>query len=488
MNRNSAVKNLIIYRDFLLIDIICLPVSFVLASFPANGGFQNPFIFENNVFLFRVMVVCQLLTLIFSSDYEKILSRGPYEELIRIIRFTTIMAFNMLVFLFAFQLTEVISRLQAGWTLVIYVILDSVCRHLNKKRIRSSKIRAGGRQYSMMVATTGDHVDRMMKKLIEHSDGSRKIAGIIVVDRNDSAVRGEYAAPLLHPDKDVLNRIQKGWVDEVFVLQPEDVSLEKEILNSLVDMGVTVHVCPERLNDIDMPLTEVNTVGGYTVLTSRIRFVPLDQIVIKRIMDVAGGIVGCLITLVLTVVIGPLIYIRSPGPIFFAQERIGRGGKKFKMYKFRSMYMDAEARKAELMEKNRISDGLMFKLDDDPRIIGSEKKDKDGRPRGIGNFIRNTSIDEFPQFWNVLKGDMSLVGTRPPLPEEWERYNPHHRARMTVKPGITGLWQISGRSEITDFEEVVRLDLEYIETWDIQLDIKIILKTIGVVLKGKGAS
>ena len=228
--------------------------------------------------------------------------------------------------------------------------------------------------------------------------------------------------------------------------------------------------------------------GGYTVLTSRIRFVPLDQIVIKRIMDVAGGIVGCMITLVLTVIIGPLIYIKSPGPIFFAQERIGRGGKKFKMYKFRSMYMDAEARKAELMEKNRISDGLMFKLDDDPRIIGSEKKDKDGRPRGIGNFIRNTSIDEFPQFWNVLKGDMSLVGTRPPLPEEWERYNPHHRARMTVKPGITGLWQISGRSEITDFEEVVRLDLEYIETWDIQLDIKIILKTIGVVLKGKGAS
>ena len=149
--------------------------------------------------------------------------------------------------------------------------------------------------------------------------------------------------------------------------------------------------------------------------------------------------------------------------------------------------MDAEARKAELMEKNRISDGLMFKLDDDPRIIGSEKKDKDGRPRGIGNFIRNTSIDEFPQFWNVLKGDMSLVGTRPPLPEEWERYNPHHRARMTVKPGITGLWQISGRSEITDFEEVVRLDREYIQNWSIWLDLKILFKTVGVVLRHEGA-
>ena len=488
MNRNNSVKNLIIYRDFLLIDIICLPVSFVLASFFANGGFQSPFLYENNVFLLKVMVACQFFTLIFSNNYERILSRGPYEELIKIIRFTTIMTFNMLVYLFAFQLTEIISRLQVGWTLVIYVVLDSICRHLNKKRIKRSKIRGWGRQYAMMVATTGDHVDRMMERLLEHSDGSRKITGIIVVDRNDAAVRGEYKAPLLHPDDDVMDRIQKGWVDEVFCLQPEEVRLEQEILNSLVDMGVTVHVCPERLNDIDMPLTEVNELGGYTVLTSRLRFVPLDQIVLKRIMDVIGGIVGCLITLVLTVIIGPAIYLKSPGPIFFAQERIGRSGKKFKMYKFRSMYMDAEERKAELMEKNKMSDGMMFKLDDDPRIIGSEKKDKEGKPRGIGNFIRNTSIDEFPQFWNVLRGDMSLVGTRPPLPEEWERYNPHHRARMTVKPGITGLWQISGRSEITDFEEVVKLDLEYIETWDIQLDIKIILKTIGVVVKRRGAS
>ena len=149
--------------------------------------------------------------------------------------------------------------------------------------------------------------------------------------------------------------------------------------------------------------------------------------------------------------------------------------------------MDAEERKKALMEQNKISDGMMFKMDDDPRIIGSEKKDKNGKPRGIGNFIRKTSLDEFPQFWNVLKGDMSLVGTRPPTLDEWEKYDLHHRVRMSIKPGITGLWQISGRSDITDFEEVVRLDREYIQNWSIWLDFKILFKTVGVVLRHEGA-
>ena len=128
------------------------------------------------------------------------------------------------------------------------------------------------------------------------------------------------------------------------------------------------------------------------------------------------------------------------------------------------------------MEQNRVSDGRMFKMEADPRII-----------KGIGHFIRKTSLDEFPQFWNVLKGDMSLVGTRPPTVDEWEKYELHHRARLAIKPGITGMWQVSGRSEITDFEEVVKLDTEYIENWSIGLDLRLLLKTVLVVLKGSGS-
>ena len=189
----------------------------------------------------------------------------------------------------------------------------------------------------------------------------------------------------------------------------------------------------------------------------------------------------------LTLVIGPAIYIASPGPIFYQQERIGRNGKVFKMYKFRSMYLDADARKKEFMAQNRVAGGLMFKLDWDPRIIGNRELADGTRKTGIGEFIRKTSLDEFPQFFNVLKGDMSLVGTRPPTKDEWILYQDHHRARMAMRPGLTGMWQVSGRSNITDFEEIVKLDTQYIEEWSLKLDLKILLKTVLVVLRRDGS-
>ena len=162
-------------------------------------------------------------------------------------------------------------------------------------------------------------------------------------------------------------------------------------------------------------------------------------------------------------------------------------GKKFQIMKIRSMYMDADKRKQELMEQNRVKDGMMFKLDWDPRIIGNEILPDGTRKTGIGEFIRKTSLDEFPQFFNVLKGEMSLVGTRPPTLDEWAKYSPHHRARMAVKPGITGMWQVSGRSKITDFEQVVALDQKYIDNWSVWLDFKILAKTVQVVAQHDGA-
>jgi lipopolysaccharide/colanic/teichoic acid biosynthesis glycosyltransferase len=151
------------------------------------------------------------------------------------------------------------------------------------------------------------------------------------------------------------------------------------------------------------------------------------------------------------------------------------------------MYMDAEERKKELMNENRVKDGMMFKLDFDPRIIGNEILPDGTKKTGIGEFIRKTSIDEFPQFFNVLGGSMSTVGTRPPTVDEYEKYHFHHRARMSVKPGVTGMWQVNGRSEITDFEEVVKLDTSYIVNWSLLLDLKILFKTIKVLFTHKGA-
>ena len=285
----------------------------------------------------------------------------------------------------------------------------------------------------------------------------------------------------------VADYVCREWVDEVFVNLPDDAPYPETLLNQLTEMGAVVHMKLAKTSNLIGEKKFVERLGIYTVLTTSINYATTKQLFMKRALDILGGLVGCLITLILTVILGPLIYIQSPGPIFFSQVRVGKNGKKFKIYKFRSMYMDAEERKKELMKQNRVKDGMMFKLEWDPRIIGTKKLPDGTIKKGIGNIIRDFSLDELPQFFNVLKGDMSLVGTRPPTVDEWDKYDLHHRARLATKPGITGMWQVSGRSNITDFEDVVKLDRQYIAEWNFALDIKILFKTVLVVFKRDGA-
>ena len=279
----------------------------------------------------------------------------------------------------------------------------------------------------------------------------------------------------------------QDWIDEVLVVTSDEVPYPGKLLSQLMETGVTVHLGLAKVMSEPGKKQFVEKIGPYTVLTTSINYASSFQLFLKRVMDIMGGLVGCTITVLLLPFVGTAIYLASPGPIFFAQERVGKNGKRFKMYKFRSMYMDAEARKAELMKDNRLGDGKMFKLDFDPRVIGNKILPDGSHKTGIGDFIRRTSLDEFPQFFNVLKGDMSIVGTRPPLISETNLYELHHKARLAIKPGITGMWQVSGRSDITDFEEVVRLDREYISNWNIGMDIKILVKTVMVVLKEDGS-
>ncbi|MCQ2532920.1 MAG: sugar transferase, partial [Saccharofermentans sp.] len=264
----------------------------------------------------------------------------------------------------------------------------------------------------------------------------------------------------------------------MLICPDDDNEYPSETIEALTSMGVTVHL---RLNKAGKHVAvkqTVNNIGGLLVLTSAMNYVSPRQAIIKRIMDIIGGLIGTVITGILYLILAPMIKRESPGPVFFKQERLGRNGKPFKIYKFRSMYMDAEERKKELMEQNKIDGGLMFKMDFDPRIIGNKIDENGNKKTGIGQKIRDWSLDEFPQFINVLKGEMSLVGTRPPLMSEVEKYDAHHKARLGTMPGITGLWQVSGRSNILDFEEVVKLDTQYINNWSVGLDVKILFKTI----------
>ena len=223
-----------------------------------------------------------------------------------------------------------------------------------------------------------------------------------------------------------------------------------------------------------MPNRMIEQVGRYLVLTSSMKIASSRELFLKRCMDIAGSLIGLALTGIAFVIFAPIIKKQSPGPVFFAQVRVGKNGRQFKFYKFRSMNVNAEEQKKELMAQNEM-DGHMFKMANDPRIFP------------IGKFMRKYSIDELPQFWNILKGDMSLVGTRPPTVEEFENYDLKHKARLGIKPGLTGMWQVSGRSDIKDFEEVVGLDTYYIAHWDLGLDIKILLKTIKVVVTGRGS-
>lgn len=229
------------------------------------------------------------------------------------------------------------------------------------------------------------------------------VAGVAVIDCDMVGHDcGDSITVVANADT-VADYVCREWVDEVFVNLPDDAPYPETLLNQLTEMGAVVHMKLAKTSNLIGEKKFVERLGIYTVLTTSINYATTKQLFMKRALDILGGLVGCLITLILTVILGPLIYIQSPGPIFFSQVRVGKNGKKFKIYKFRSMYMDAEERKKELMKQNRVKDGMMFKLEWDPRIIGTKKLPDGTIKKGIGNIIRDFSLDEFPQFFNVLK-------------------------------------------------------------------------------------
>lgn len=247
----------------------------------------------------------------------------------------------------------------------------------------------------------------------------------------------------------------------------------EHLIEAFSEMGIDSLITIDSFA-IETLETKLEDFGTTNVIRLSPRLFTDGELLLKRLMDIAGALVGCFICIIFGLIVAPLIFLEDPGPIIFKQKRVGRNGKFFYIYKFRSMYQDAEAKLQTLKDQNEMQ-GFMFKMKNDPRITK------------IGKILRKTSIDELPQFFNVLEGSMSLIGTRPPTVDEYNQYSAHHKRRISIKPGITGLWQVSGRSEITDFEEIVRLDCFYIDHWSITGDIKILLKTFAAVFTGKGS-
>lgn len=472
--------------DFIILDILCLQVALMLAYACSGYGWDiyTPILYRN-VAMF--LGLADLMLLICRETMKGVIRRGHFREFTMTVKQAVFIEGIALLYLFLLQEGQNYSRLVLLLMPVCYSVVAYAVRELWKWHLQKKKTSDEGKS-ALLIAASEDVVERVVKTIKENNYAQYIVAGISLIGGGKYSVGEKIdGVPVVAEEAGIPHYVCQDWIDEVLVVTSDEVPYPGKLLSQLMETGVTVHLGLAKVMSEPGKKQFVEKIGPYTVLTTSINYASSFQLFLKRAMDIMGGLVGCIITVLLLPVVGTAIYLASPGPIFFAQERVGKNGKRFKMYKFRSMYMDAEARKAELMKDNRLGDGKMFKLDFDPRVIGNKILPDGSHKTGIGDFIRRTSLDEFPQFFNVLKGDMSIVGTRPPLISETNLYELHHKARLAIKPGITGMWQVSGRSDITDFEEVVRLDREYISNWNIGMDIKILVKTVMVVLKEDGS-
>ena len=467
--------------DFLIIDTISLQIAYVLAVYLRLGywAYTQP-AYRN---LGIILALSDLVVLAFNNSMHNVLRRGYYKEAIATLKHCLFVIAIAAIYMFASQSGDIYSRLSLLYTFLFHLLIGYGLRVLWKLFVQKH-YREKVNKRSMLVVSTPENAESLLTKLENDEIPDYQIVGVVLTQNIDQAKVQQH--PIVASLENAADYICREWIDSVYF----DTSLDNPAVNALMDaciqMAIPVHYHIPNMSRAGITRFS-EKIGGTTVLTTSINYATPMQVVAKRLLDIVGGLFGSLLALVIIAIVGPKIKKASPGPVLFKQERIGKNGKRFKIYKLRSMYPDADARKKEFMEQNRVKDGMMFKLDFDPRIIGNEILPDGTQKTGIGDFIRRTSLDEFPQFFNALKGDMSLVGTRPPTPDEWEKYEFHHRARLGIKPGITGMWQISGRSDITDFEEVVKLDTEYIRNWSPGLDLRILFCTFRVILTGKGA-
>jgi len=469
------------HLDFFIIDEIVLQVAFIIATLIWQGFI--PYIKEDYRSLGIVLLLSDALAQMLFNTMHNVIKRGPARELWETIKHCVIVFFGATAYLFAGKSGDSYSRMVVALTLGFHIILGYMTR-LSWKQILSSVGTPLRNKITMIVVLNAKYAESTLQRLTSSKVEGYQVVGVIMDQETD--LKEIAGVPVVATIDNAADYLCREWVDSIYIDCPSTDPKIAKLMEACRQMALPLHYHVPGMG-IFGEKQFVEKIGGTTVLTTTINYATPVQNLAKRCLDILGGIVGSILALIAIAIVGPIIKAQSPGPIIFKQERIGQNGKRFYIYKIRSMYMDAEERKKELMAQNRVSDGMMFKMDFDPRIIGNKILPDGTKKTGIGEFIRKYSIDELPQFFCVLLSTMSMVGTRPPTPDEWEKYAYHHRARLACKPGITGMWQVSGRSEITDFEQVVKLDTEYITNWSFALDIKILFKTIWVVFTRKGA-
>lgn len=358
--------------------------------------------------------------------------------------------------------------------LIFFVGVTLLCTFLGgwriiKRLIVRKLIREGFHNINTLIVGANEAGKMVLEEIKKRPYLGLKIVGFLDESKNPFI----DGIPILGRLSDFIEIAQKHFVDEVIIAMPPAEKPASQLMKEAKKMRLGVRTVPENFEEA-LPILDVSHIGIIPLLTYKVRKPHPSEAFFKRSFDVAVSLILIILLLLPFIIIAILIKIDSPGPVLFIKKRVGAKGVNFNFYKFRSMVKGADKLKAQLSEKNEVKDKVIFKIKKDPRVTR------------IGRFLRKYSLDELPQLFNVLKGDMSLVGPRPPLPGEVEKYNCYHIDRLSIKPGITGLSQIRGRSDLS-FSRWVKWDMWYINNWSFWLDMRILLWTIPAVIKGKGA-
>lgn len=468
---HRTVRNLTI-----LTDLILLNVGFFLA-YIVRYEFQwllpTTAIVPYADYVGQQVLLNILLIITFSQNKVWHRRRGEFwvDEISRIGYATAAGIALMMAFTFFFR-PLAFSRLLLVWALLFIVLLVALARLARRIILHILYERGIGVDKALIVGS-GEVGRGVIRTLLARPDLGFKAIGYLDDGATENNI-GSGRIPHLGDMTDLrvlLNRERD--IHTVFVALPGKLDRQIEQLVRLCQQqGVQARVVPD-LFQLSLNRVEFNNMAGIPMLSVREVSISRTGELLKRAVDLLIALILALPVMVLTAIVVAAIKLETPGPAFFVQERIGQHGEPFKMVKFRSMVVDADSQKEALQIMNEAS-GPIFKIRNDPRLTQ------------VGRIIRRLSLDELPQLYNVLVGDMSLVGPRPPLAAEVEQYQPWHRQRLEVKGGITGLWQVSGRSDLT-FDEQCLLDIYYIENWSMALDVRILLQTIPHILFGRGA-
>lgn len=458
----------------MLLDGLLAIVAILIAGILRYGTLT---LFFNTINLAEIVLITFISSFVafsVSSLYTGIFRRTGMMEFQRV----SIYSFYILLFLSLYSFSTKNNFMLSRLTLLYFFFSDIALVYLFHRLLKALfKHRMHGqRGWKLLILTDCANAESICQN-IQASEWKDRAIGMLLLDNQPAEPIACSGIPLIRPEMEIIEYITQNTVDEVLVsvsVSRYKTAAVKTLLKQIADAGIILSVKLWVPLDDSRQVSRMTRFGDSYVISLADREYDYFMISIKRGMDILGGLVGLLLTAVAFPFLAAAIRLESPGPLFFKQKRVGRNGRIFTMYKFRSMYADAEARKAALMERNKMQ-GPLFKVTDDPRVTR------------VGKFIRKTSLDELPQFFNVLKGDMSLVGTRPPTLDEYKQYTSDQKRRLSFRPGLTGLWQASGRSDITDFDEVMKMDLQYIREWSVYLDIRVLLQTIATVLFRKGA-